>query len=150
MKANLRELGRCFIPKPLLIWTAMALLAVPLTGCKNSERTWSDEAKSPDGKIVATAETLQPGGWGTGAPAETYVDLNWTSGSQKAMQVFAFNDGPDVPEGMNVGLKWVGPRQLELTYKGKPNIEFQAIRWQEVDIVAQSGSGQTSSVAGQR
>ena len=40
------------------------------------------EVKSPDGKIIVTAETIEPGGWGTGAPAETYVLINWTSGSQ--------------------------------------------------------------------
>jgi len=105
-----------------------------LVGCKNSERTWTAEMKSPDGRFIATAETLEPGGWGNGAPPETYVDLNWASGSQKPTVVFSFNDGPNEPGGMNVGVRWLTPRHLELTYKGNPTIDFQAIKWGEVEI----------------
>lgn len=107
-----------------------------LGGCKNSERTWSAQVKSPDGKFIATGETLEPGGWGTGAPPETYVDLNWTSGSQKPTVVFSFNDGPNEPGGMNVGMHWLTPTHLELTYRGKPTIDFQAIKWGKVEISA--------------
>jgi hypothetical protein len=116
----------------ILLISALTLLA----GCKNPERTWSTEVKSPDGKLIATAETLAPGGWGTNAPPETYVDLNWTSGSQKSTVVFSFNDGPNEPGGMNVGVHWLTPRQLELTYKGHPTIDFQAIKWRDVQIFA--------------
>lgn len=105
-----------------------------LTSCKNSERTWFAESKSPDGKIIATAETLEPGGWGTGAPAQTDVSINWTSGSQNPTQIFSFNDGPDEPGGMKIGMNWLSAKHLELTYKGHPSIEFEAIKWQEVVI----------------
>jgi hypothetical protein len=111
-----------------------------LVGCKNSERTRSAEMKSPDGKFIATAETLEPGGWGTGAPPETYVDLNWTSGSQKPIVVFSFNDGLNEPGGMNVGMHWLTPRHLELTYKGNPTITFQATKWGEVEVSARPQS----------
>jgi len=94
--------------------------------------------KSPDGKLIATAETLEPGGWGTGAPPETYVDLNWTSGSQEPTVVFSFNDGPNDLGGMNVGMHWLTPRHLELTYKGNPTIDFQAVKWGEVEISARA------------
>jgi hypothetical protein len=117
----------------------IALFVVGLAlsaGCNNSERTWSAEAKSPDGQFLATAETLEPGGWGTGAPPETHVALNWTSGSQRSRIVFSFVDGPNEPGGMNVGLHWLAPTHLELTYKGHPTIEFQAIKWAEVEISA--------------
>jgi len=111
-----------------------------LVGCKNSERTWSAEMKSPDGKFIATAETLEPGGWGTGAPPETYVDLNWISGSQKPTVVFSFMNGPNEPGGMNVGMHWLTPRHLELTYEGNPTIDFQAIKCGEVEISARPRS----------
>ena len=118
-----------------------------LTSCKNSERTWSAEAKSPDGKIIATAETLEPGGWGTGAPAETYVSINWTSGSQSSTEIFSFNSGPNEPRGMDIGLTWLTPKHLELTYKGHPSIDFAAIKWQEVVISARNLPPTTNNVA---
>jgi hypothetical protein len=118
----------------LLIFTMSVLV-----GCKNSERTWSAEAKSPDGKLVVTAETLEPGGWGTSAPPETYVDLNWTSGSQRPTVVFSFNDGSNVPVALKVGLHWLTARHLELTYDSNATIDFQAIKWGEVEISARPG-----------
>ena len=130
------------------VYKLAALLIISLcllTGCKNSERTWSAEAKSPDGKIVATAETLEPGGWGTGAPAETYVSLNWTSGSQNSTQIFSFNDGPNEPGCMNIGMTWLTPRHLELTYKGHPSIDFEAVKWQEVVMSARNLSTTANS-----
>jgi hypothetical protein len=118
----------------------IAMLGI-LVACKNSERTWSAESKSPDGKIVATAETLAPAGWGTASPAETYVSLNWTSGSQEPTVVFSFNAGSQMKSNMNVGMHWVTLRHLELTYRGSPTIDFQAIQWQNVEISARSIAG---------
>jgi hypothetical protein len=127
-----------------LAWLFLALALCFTIGCKNSERTWSAQAKSPDGKLIALAETLEPGGWGTGAPAETYVNLNWTSGSQKSTVVFSFNDGPNEPGGMNVGMHWLTPRHLELTYKGNPTIDFQAVKWAGVEVSARPESTSSS------
>jgi hypothetical protein len=112
----------------------MFALCLLMTSCKNTERTWSAQAKSPDGKYVVTAETLRPGGWGTGAPAQTTVDLNYTSGHQSSSEILTFVDGPEEPDGMNVGIKWLSPTQLELTCKGHPTIEFQAVKCRGVDI----------------
>jgi hypothetical protein len=105
-----------------------------ITSCKNTERTWSAQTKSPDGRYVVTAETLRPGGWGTGAPAQTTVDLNYTSGHQSSSEILTFVDGLDEPDGMNVTIKWLSPTQLELSYKGHPTIEFQAVKCRGIDI----------------
>jgi hypothetical protein len=105
-----------------------------MSSCKNTERTWSAQAKSPDGRYVVTAETLRPGGWGTGTPAQTTVDMNYTSGHQSSSEILTFVDGSNKPDWMNVGINWVGPTQLELTYKGHPTIEFQAVKCRGVDI----------------
>jgi hypothetical protein len=105
-----------------------------ITSCKNTERTWSAQTKSPDGRYVVTAETLRPGGWGTGAPAQTTVDLNYTSGHQSSSEILTFVDGSDEPDGMNVTIKWLSPTQLELSYKGHPTIEFQAVKCRGIDV----------------
>ena len=115
----------------------LSLIAfVGVTSCTNSEQTWSAEARSPDGKFVATARTLQPGGWGTGSPPETSVDLNWASGSQKPTQIFQFVGNADQADDMKVGMVWLSPTRLELTYRPKRIIQFQAVRCFDVDITA--------------
>lgn len=122
----------CAVLRPSAL--VMCGLCLLMTSCKNTERTWSAQTKSPDGRYVVTAETLRPGGWGTGAPAQTTVDLNYTSGHQSSSEILTFVDGPDEPDGMNVGIKWLSPTQLELTYRGHPTIEFQAVKCYGVDI----------------
>lgn len=123
---------RCALTSSVVLALGAWLL---MTSCKNTERAWSAQAKSPDGRYVVMAETLRPGGWGTGAPAQTTVDLNYTSGHQNSSEILTFVGGPDGPDGMNVGINWLSPTQLELTYKGNPSIEFQAVKCRGVDII---------------
>lgn len=111
------------------------------SSCSNSEQTWLTEVRSPDGKFIATARTLQPGGWGTGAPPETSVDLNWTTGSQKPAEILQFVGDVDQPDNMKVGMVWLSPTQLEITYKPKRIIQFQAVRCFNVDITAREIAG---------
>ena len=103
-----------------------------MSGCKASP-TWSAESRSPDGKMIATASTFEQSGFGTGW-VQTTVYLNWTKGSQPKMLILAFSDGPSVPGGMNVGMDWLSPTHLELTYKERRPLDFQAARAGGVDI----------------
>lgn len=125
----------------VLVVIFSVVLCLGTSGCTNSEQTWFAEARSPDGKFVATARTLQPGGWGTGSPPETSVDLNWTTGSQKPAEIFQFVGDVDQPDNMKVGLIWLSPTQLEITYKPKRIIQFQAVRCFDVNISAQEVDG---------
>jgi hypothetical protein len=83
--------------------------------------------------MIATARTIQTSGIGTGNPG-TFVYLNRTTGSQLPIMILAFHDGPDEPGGMNVGMEWLTPTHLELTYKGHRDIDFQAVKCNGVDI----------------
>jgi hypothetical protein len=83
--------------------------------------------------MIATASTYEQSGFGTGW-VQTTVYLNWTKGSQPEMLILAFSDGPSETGGMNVGLKWLTPTHLELTYKGKRPLDFQAVKCGVVDI----------------
>jgi hypothetical protein len=120
----------------LLAIVMLVGLCMEITSCTNSEQTWVAEARSPDGKFIATARTLQPGGWGTGSPPETSVDLNWTTGSQKASEIFQFVGDADQPENMKVEMVWLTPTHLEITYKPNRIIQFQAVKCFNVDITA--------------
>ena len=103
------------------------------SSCGKAPPTWSVESKSPDGKMIATARTHEQSGFGTGW-AQTTVDLNWTTGSQPPTVILAFSDGPSGPGGMNVGMKWLTPTCLELAYKGRRPIDFQAVKCDGVEI----------------
>jgi len=103
-----------------------------LIGCKNAP-TWTAEAKSPDQKMIAKAETVDNGGFGTGF-TQTAVFLNWVTGSQKPKLILSFSDGPNVPGGMNVGLNWLSNTHLELVYRGARPIDFEAVRCDGIDI----------------
>lgn len=106
-----------------------------LSGCirLGSKTTWSAESRSPDGKRVASAFTVEQSGFGTGGGG-TDVYLNWTTGSQPKLLILAFSDGPSEPGGMNVGMNWLTPTHLELTYKGQRPLDFQAVKCYGVDI----------------
>ena len=106
-----------------------------LSGCirGGAETTWSAESRSPDGKRVASAFTVEQSGFGTGGGG-TNVYLNWTTGSQPKLLILAFSDGPSGPGGMNVGINWLTPTHLELTYKGRRSFDFQALKCYGVDV----------------
>lgn len=114
-----------------------------MSGCKASP-TWSAESRSPDGKMIATASTFEQSGFGTGW-VQTTVYLNWTKGAQPKMLILAFSDGPSVPGGMNVGMDWLSPTHLELTYQGGRPLDFQAAKAGGVDISVHVLPGKASS-----
>jgi hypothetical protein len=120
------QLGKT--PAILVLMLLGACLGV--CGCKNPQIVWSAEAKSPDGKMVATAQAFANGGFGvSGAPA-TFVYLNWATGSQKPMEILAIGDESDTAGNVAVGIKWLSPSKLELTYrKDQQEIDFQAVKF---------------------
>jgi hypothetical protein len=102
-----------------------------MSGCKAAP-TWSTESRSPDEKMIATAEAFTNSGFVAPGPPTTLVYLKRTAGSQKAKLVFAFSEGP--PDSMQVNVKWLTPTHLELTYEGQHTIDFQAVKYAGVDI----------------
>jgi hypothetical protein len=108
-------------------------VCVSASSCRKLPPVWYAESKSPDGKMIATARTYDQSGFGTGW-IQTTVNLNWTYGSQPPTMILAFSDGPSEPGGMNVTMTWLTATHLELTYKGRRPIDFQAVKCDGVDI----------------
>lgn len=109
-------------------------LCVVAFGCRGSDTTWSDEARSPDGKMIAIARTVVSGGFGTDGYSST-VSLNWTAGSQDPVNILVFTDAPSEPTNTPVvSMNWLSPTHLELTYKGHRTIAFQAVKCDGIDI----------------
>lgn len=114
---------------------SLLILGVSLftSGCKASP-AWSAESRSPDGKMIATTDVFANGGFIAPGPDATFVYLNWTSGSQPKKLILAFSDGQSESDGMKVGMTWLTPAHLELTYKGQRTIDFQAVKCDGIDI----------------
>lgn len=127
--------------KRILLLTVAACLSI--SSCQGPKTTWSAESRSPDGKMIATAYTVQTSGIGTGDPG-TSVYLNWTTGSQSPTIILSFTEGPDEPGSMNVGMNWLTPKHLDLTYKGRRTLGFQAVKCHGVDISIRDLSDGTS------
>ena len=126
------SLGRAL---PGLMLMVLAAICVSVCGCKNPQSVWTAELKSPDGKMVATAQAFANGGFGVSGSPATFVYLNWATGSQKPVEILALGDESDTAEGVAVGIKWLSSSRLELTYtKGKQEIDFQAVKFLNVDI----------------
>lgn len=115
----------------LLIFVAFVLMS----GCNGSETIWSAEAKSPDGKVVASARAiLRNKGLSIISGIDTDVYLNWAADKRPPMLILNLADGSDAPSDTNVEMKWLTPTQLELTYTGNRSLGFQAVKWAGVDI----------------
>jgi hypothetical protein len=124
----------------LLIFGACLLAS----GCRGSETIWSAEARSPDGTMLASARTVAQSGFGTGYIG-TIVYLSWAKGSQPKMEILGLSDQSEAPGAANVEMKWLTPTHLELTYKGRHTLDFEAVKCNGVDISVRDLSGETGS-----
>jgi len=133
-------------------WTLKVIVVVLLgacsfaPSCKRTQTIWSDQAQSPDRKMIATARAVANGGFGvSGAPA-TFVYLDWAAGSQSPTKILSLDDQSDRADEVAVGMKWLASDHLELTYSGKhQNIGFQAVKFDGVDISVRDISNAMSS-----
>jgi hypothetical protein len=83
--------------------------------------------------MIATAKTFNNAGPGTNF-VQTTVYLNWTANQNSPTMILAFSDGPAGPDGMKVWMNWRTATHLELAYKGKRELDFEAIKFGPVDI----------------
>lgn len=116
-----------------------------LSACKVAP-SWSAESKSPDGKMMATAKTIDDSGPGTDF-MQTTVYLNWVTNKNSPTMILAFSDGPPGPNGMKVGMNWLTPTHLELTYEGQRNLDFQSVKFGPVTITVRDLSEGTPRAA---
>ena len=125
------------------LFLTLACCAI-LSGCKSAP-VWSGEAKSPDGKTIATASTFQDAGFLAGG-TQTTVYLNWAVGSQSKTLILAYSDGPTAQD-MGVEMRWLTPTHLELSYEGQRSLDFQAVKCNGIDITLReiSGPGRSAS-----
>jgi hypothetical protein len=113
---------------------------------------WKAEARSPDGQWLATARTVQNGGFGS-ANIDTYVELKRTNVAGSAKTVLDFDcDGP-VPRPytldnvankggtINLTMNWANPSRLDVTYDGPARIDLQVANYAGIDISLRNRTG---------
>jgi len=112
---------------------------------KDNLIVWKSELKSPNGAWVAIAETIQNGGLGSGN-IYTAVYLKTAASKRPAMEVLGLDCQGPVPHAyvldnvanrggtIDLAMQWITPSHLLVTYKGQPNIQFQAVRLGGIEI----------------
>ena len=118
-------------------WTVIAFSCLLLAGCGSNQATiWSAKAKSPNGQLVAFAQTTQYGGPGT-AYVGTVVYLKQQRNSQPPLLILGFVNDSAYPAGItSINLRWLSNSQLDVAYKSGATIDFQAIKALGVAISA--------------
>ena len=119
------------------------------SGCvrKDDLVVWKETLPSPDGAWVASVNTLQNGGFGSGGISTT-VYLSRAGHSDVPTEVLEFScDGP-IPRpyvldnvankggSINLTMKWIGPAHLDVTFSGHPDLNFQAVKFAGIEISA--------------
>ena len=114
------------------------------SGCQDAPTIWMTEVRSPDGLWIASARTIQNGGFGS-AHIDTIVYLKQSTVSNRPTEVLRFSclgpaPRPYVLDNANAGgtidltMKWVTPSHLDVTYDRHPNLYFQVAKYGGIDI----------------
>jgi hypothetical protein len=114
-----------------------AVPSVLLLGSCRDPTIWSTECRSPDSAWVATARTVEHGGFGT-AGVETIVEVKRPGSSSSPERVLAFADG-----GLAIHLRmnWDGPTHLSVVYDSDPqNLYYQVVKTSGIEISVQNHS----------
>jgi hypothetical protein len=116
------------------IWLLSFTVFLIGIGCGAGETIWSAEARSPDERWVASAQTVQTGGFGTGVTT-TDVSLKWIKSSDRPETILVFvHDPSSLPNTIDLSMNWVTSSHLEVTYDGHPRINFQVVKYGDVEI----------------
>jgi hypothetical protein len=141
----------CSVRTGYPIWLPVIVaLSLSAVGCVRQDdlAVWKAEMPSPNGQWIATVKTIQNGGFGS-ASVDTIVYLKRKTGSQPPQEVLAFSCHGPVPHPyaldnvankggtIDLAVHWVAPAHLEVTYTGRPDVNFQVVRYQGVEISAQ-------------
>jgi hypothetical protein len=138
---------------PAIIFLGIVVLATN-TGCKPKREdlmVWKAQSPSPDGRWIATADTVQNGGFGS-ADIYTTVHLKRTGDTSAPVDVLGIDSQEPIPrpyvldnvanKGGSIGLtmEWETPTRLRVTYidQACTVVMLQMTTYAEVAISLQS------------
>jgi hypothetical protein len=118
----------------LILLVTAAICFMGSFGCRGEDTIWTAEESSPDGRWLASARTVETSGFGTG-DIETDVYLKWTRSSKPAVAVLGFvHDPRSQSKTIDISMKWITPSHLDVTYAGHARVDFQVVKYGDVDI----------------
>jgi hypothetical protein len=135
--------------------SAMALtICLSTSSCakKDDLVVWRARVGSPGGAWIASADTVQNGGFGSGS-IETTVYLKRRNDHLPPFAILGFSCVGPVPHPyvldnvanrggtINLKMQWDDPLHLHVTYSGDPSINLETIKLQDVSITLQRESG---------
>jgi len=112
---------------------------------------WKAEQHSPDNQWIASADTVQNGGFGS-ASVDTNVYLQRAGDSRPPLEVLGFHCHTAVPHPyaldntanrggtINLTMRWVTPTHLHVTYQNHPDLSLQMIKFAGIEITAEDAS----------
>jgi hypothetical protein len=123
------------------------VVLILLTACKptlDDLTVWKTQLASPDGQWIASARTIQNGGFGSG-DISTVVYLHRNGDTRPPQEIVEFDGGAVAHSyvldnvanrggGISLALQWVTPTKLVVTYKSNPRIDLQVVKFQDVKI----------------
>jgi len=113
------------------------------------------QLSSPDRQWIASAETIQNGGFGS-ASVETTVYLTRKEGSKHSHEMLVFHCHDPVPHPytldnvanrggtIDLQMSWTSPAHLNVTYTRHPDVLLQVVRYSGVEIAAVDASKATA------
>ncbi len=108
------------------VWASVAVRVL--------ETIWTAEVKSPDGQWLAKAQTDQRSGFGTDG-AVTAVYLQPSNGARSPVLILAFSQNQNAQTSLiDLKMKWVDGKHLEVSYKEHPDLDFQAVKYAGINI----------------
>src|ERR1700722_12572689 len=132
-----------------LLCLGIVLMSVTSCGNKRDLTVWATQVPSPDLQWIASADTVQNGGFGSGG-ISTSVYLARAGNRESPIEVLTFAcDGP-MPrpyvldnvanKGGSIGLtmKWITPSHLHVVYEDHPQLDFQAVKLAGIDITIEN------------
>ena len=117
------------------------------SGCSRSNTVWSAQSTSPDGRVIVNARaTEENAGLSIISGVDTNVYINWVDDKRPPTLILSISDVTDAPKDTSVTMTWLSAKDLQLNYAGKHDLDFQAVRWADIQIsVRQLPSNSTNN-----
>ncbi|WP_267226715.1 hypothetical protein [Dyella silvae] len=122
----------------LVLLVCVVWLSLLVAGCDREPVViWSARASSPDGLLIATAQTYQWAGFGNNYVGTT-VELHQSSDrTAQPNVILSMTNDSAYPAGTTaVTMRWTSNNSLDIAYPGGATLDFQAILALRTDITS--------------
>jgi hypothetical protein len=130
-----------------LLFAVGILVCATLSGCvqRDSMVVWKAEAPSPDGRWVASADTVQNGGFGSASIDTTvYLKRAGASGDPHPVLTFHCHDAvrhpyvlDNVANGggaIDLQMQWQSPTRLQVSYNGHADLTLATDHYKDIEV----------------